>query len=629
MSDAVTSAEAVESLESDLGAAEQVLAGGDLGQALRMWTAIRERFPGHAAAYLRAAHALADSGEFDKAEVLLLEGQLLVQSAGPTFASEFARMAARQRDVAEAARRWSAARTAFPRHPVGWVGGVEALREGGRVNEAEALLDQLRDLFPAEAAIPILAASLADAVKDWSKAVDLWAAAREQLPQNPIGFIKGAKALSQDGGLDQADALLADGIDRFPGNAELVTQWAELAVYRQRWSDAVERWALLRQRHPTVPLGYVNGSTALLEAGRAAEAEALITAAIEKFPDRPDVRRQQARYADMQFGLARTLAAQDRQDEAEALLRSAMQRFPDRHDLFAEYAAVATRRHDWPEALRRWRDAHRRFPEIKELRHRTFEAELRVVETTASAGELPAPAPTEQVDPAVEVSVMRAAVVTRFESLGGTLHGCEFGLFQRDCGAEPLGLLRWTEMGPDNLIAALEGGFEGVGLPENTELGVHPTPDGPEYFTRDKRFLMSMHTFIKESDISHDKMFDQSCRRLRFLRDKLIADLRSEEKIFVYKITWRVLTPEELTRIHLALRRYGNPTLLYVRREIAGKPHGTVEVVKPGLMIGYIDRFSASPTGESLGPATKSWSLLCQKALAVFEGGDAGSVVAA
>jgi tetratricopeptide (TPR) repeat protein len=627
MSDAVTSAEAVESLESDLAAAEQMLAGGDLGQALRMWAAIRERFPGHAAAYLRAAHVLADGGDFDKAEILLLEGQLLVQSAGPTFASEFARMAARQRDAAEAVRRWSVARMAFPRHPVGWVGGVESLREAGRVNEAEVLLDQLRERFPAEAAIPILAASLADAAKDWSKSVDLWAVAREHLPQNPIGFIKGAKALSQNGDLDQADALLADGIDRFPGNAELVTQWAELAVYRQRWSDAVERWALLRQQHPTIPLGYVNGSTALLAAGRAAEAEALITAAIEQFPDRPDVRRQQARYADMQCGLARTMAAQDRQDEAEALLRSAMQRFPDRHDLFAEYAAVATRRHDWTEALRRWRDAHRRFPEIKEFRHRTFEAELRVVETTASAAELSAQPPTEQVDPAVEVSVMRA-VVTRFESLGGTLHGCEFGLFQRDCGAEPLGLLRWTEMGPDNLIAALEGGFEGVGLPENTELGVHPTPDGPEYFTRDKRFMMSMHTFIKESDISYDKMFEQSCRRLRFLRDKLIDDLRSEEKIFVYKITWRVLTPQELARIHLALRRYGNPTLLYVRREIPGRPHGTVDVVKPGLMVGYIDRFSASPTGESLGPATKSWSLLCQKALAAFKGGEAGSVVA-
>jgi predicted Zn-dependent protease len=305
MSDAVTSAEAVESLESDLVAAEQMLAGGDLGQALRMWTAIRERFPGHAAAYLRAAHALANGGEFDKAEVLLLEGQLLVQSAGPTFASEFARMAARQRDAAEAVRRWSAARTAFPRHPVGWVGGVEALREAGRINEAEALLDQLRELFPAEAAIPILAASLADAVKDWPKAVDLWAVAREQLPQNSIGFIKGAKALWQNGGLDQADALLADGINRFAGNAELVTQWAELAVHRQRWSDAAERWALLRQRHPTIPLGYVNGSTALLEAGRAAEAETLITAAIEQFPDRPDVRRQQARYAEMQSGLAR------------------------------------------------------------------------------------------------------------------------------------------------------------------------------------------------------------------------------------------------------------------------------------------------------------------------------------
>src|SRR5436309_528289 len=37
----------------------------------------------------------------------------------------------------------------------------------------------------------------------------------------------------------------------------------------------------------------------------------------------------------------------------------------------------------------------------------------------------------------------------QFESLGGTGHGCEFGVFQRSLGVEPLGLLRWADLGPD------------------------------------------------------------------------------------------------------------------------------------------------------------------------------------
>jgi hypothetical protein len=292
---------------------------------------------------------------------------------------------------------------------------------------------------------------------------------------------------------------------------------------------------------------------------------------------------------------ARSLAALDRLDDADALLRRATELFPARHDVFTEYAALASRRQDWGEALRRWRDAQQRFPHIKNLRHRVFEAELRVVETTASSPGVTSVA-QEQAIRVTGQPDMRA-VATRFESLGGTLHGCEFGLFQRDCETEPLGLLRWTEMGPENLIAALEAEFEGVGMPENTELGVHQTVDGPEYFTRDKRFMMSMHTFTKATEISHDKMFRQCCRRLQFLRDKLIADLRSAVKIFVYKITWRILTDDELARLHAAVRRYGDTTLLYVQRETRAKPHGTVEVVKPGLMMGYIDRFSASAAG--------------------------------
>jgi tetratricopeptide (TPR) repeat protein len=618
MSNGEIAAETQDTPDAALAAARGALGRGDLDQALREWADLRDRFPDHPAAYQAAARALADAKDFDKAEVVLLEGWLRVRSAGPVFASEFARMAARRHDTPEGIRRWKAVRAAFPEHPIGWVGGVEMLREAGMVDEAAELLEQVKQRFPNEHAIATLAASLADVRKDWAASVGLWAVARTRLPQNPIGYIKGARALSNLGELDQADALLAEGTECFPENAELVAQWAELAARCGRWPDAAARWALLRKSQPANAAGYINGSEALLKAGSLAEAEALMAETIQRFPSRDDLQVRNARHADIQLHLARTLAAQDRLDEAEASLRQAIERYPHRHEMFAEYAALASRRHDWAEALRRWRDAQQRFPQIKNFAHRVFEAELRVVETTApTVSEAPVSPKLEPVVLAADTPDMRN-IMLRFESLGGTLHGCEFGLVQRDFGVEPLGLLRWTEMGPDNLIAALEAEFEGVGLPENTELGVHHTQDGPEYFTRDKRFMMSMHTFIKETEISHSKMFGQCCRRLQFLRDKLISDLQTGAKIFVYKITWRLLTKEELARLHAAVRRYGDATLLYVQREIPGKPHGTVEMVKPGLMMGYIDRFSASETGDNLGPATAAWGLVCRNALAAL-----------
>jgi tetratricopeptide (TPR) repeat protein len=685
MDDVIIPAAGHDTVEYELAAAEAALGRGEADRAMRIWAGLRERFPAHPAAWRRPAEVLADAGDFDAADALLRAGlPLVARDDAVLLASAFARLAARRPDVEEAVQRWDAVRTDFPAHPVGWVGAVESLRDAARVDAAEAMLDLLVERFPGEPTIPILRASLADARHDWPTSVALWELTRNSLPQHPLGFIKGARALAESGDVDAADGLLAEAVARFPENTELATQWAELAAHAGRWTDAAERWAALRRRQPANVQAYVGGAIALREVGQPAAADALLEEAIARFPNRSDLHMHAAPQVDVQLALARTLLVQGRLDEAEAILRPIMQSSPQRFEAFMEYAAIASRRHDWEEALRRWRDAHRRFPKISDLGARVFEAELRVVETTAAeplrepivppvpsaiqqsvdaADQPPAarpstvaaavpptaaavsPALASAVPSAVATNVIPAAgpaamapqpsastagstdaaappmrtVITQFESLGGTLHGCEFGLIQRHFGAEPLGLLRWTEMAPQNVIDALEAGFEGVGLPENTELGVHQTPDGPEYFTTDKRFLMSMHTFIKETEISHDKMFAQCCRRLRFLRDKLVADLRSGAKIFVYKITWRVMTADEIARMHAALRRYGDATLLYVQRALPDKPHGTVELVKPGLMMGYIDRFSASPTGENLPPAPESWSLVCRRALALWD----------
>src|SRR5579885_2880091 len=50
-------------------------------------------------------------------------------------------------------------------------------------------------------------------------------------------------------------------------------------------------------------------------------------------------------------------------------------------------------------------------------------------------------------------------LMMRFESLG---ENCEFGLAQRRCGAEPLGLLRFASAPLEKLLAGLEGRFEGM-----------------------------------------------------------------------------------------------------------------------------------------------------------------------
>jgi hypothetical protein len=109
-------------------------------------------------------------------------------------------------------------------------------------------------------------------------------------------------------------------------------------------------------------------------------------------------------------------------------------------------------------------------------------------------------------------------------------------------------------------------------------------------------------------------MFAQVCRRLRFLKDKLIDDLESASKIFVYKVTVRTLDANELNILYRRIREYGPGTLLYVAKEDETNPNGTVRVLDDGLMVGYIDNFASTRPGGRITAVTGSWLAICQQA---------------
>jgi len=205
-----------------------------------------------------------------------------------------------------------------------------------------------------------------------------------------------------------------------------------------------------------------------------------------------------------------------------------------------------------------------------------------------------------------------AQLMMQFESLGGTGHGCEFGLVQRALGAEPFGLLRWADLAYDLLVAGLEAGFAGVGDPANT---IVFAPEGSEfYWSRDTRFWMAQGSSVRLADTPIELATVQICRRLRFLADKMVTDLREGRKIFVYQNMQRTLTDTELARLHGAVRHYGDGTLLYVRIEDADHPNGTVELPASGLMVATIDHFTHSADDKYLGSSTESWATLCRAA---------------
>jgi hypothetical protein len=197
-------------------------------------------------------------------------------------------------------------------------------------------------------------------------------------------------------------------------------------------------------------------------------------------------------------------------------------------------------------------------------------------------------------------SLEMKAIVMRFESLGGRMEGCEFGIFQRSYGAEPLGLLRWSDMSPETTILS------------------DPHAEGADWTTQNTRYGMNMHTFQydKFTQAARDRFFRSTCRRLQFLRRKLLEDLAEGDKIFVYKLTYWNMDENTLDRLYRAIRKYGPCTLLYVRQPDDNHPAGTVELAQLGLMIGYIERFSYGfgHNAPFIGRANEYWEVIVRRA---------------
>jgi hypothetical protein len=174
--------------------------------------------------------------------------------------------------------------------------------------------------------------------------------------------------------------------------------------------------------------------------------------------------------------------------------------------------------------------------------------------------------------PPADAPAPHAPLMLRFEGLGGT---CEFGLVQRHFGAEPLGLFRWVGLNAGHLRAALDDGLAGIGDPRFTVLTVSPSG---EFSTSDTRYGLGMHTFIRDVGQDQEKLLAQLRRRMRFLRDKLLEDLRGGEKIFVYRFQ-RNPTQHEMMELLASVRAYHPANRLVV---ISMLPHGAPgEALRP------------------------------------------------
>jgi hypothetical protein len=206
------------------------------------------------------------------------------------------------------------------------------------------------------------------------------------------------------------------------------------------------------------------------------------------------------------------------------------------------------------------------------------------------------------------VNMPIAAMLEHFTSVGDH---CEFGILQRQCGAEPLGLMRFSGPRLLDVIRGVDAGFEGLGEPGDLTPKITKGAR-PEWMIAEKRYNLLCHTGIPEAAATAEQVLADETIRLPFLRRLFMEDLADGRKIYVCRRIDPPLTRDEVMPLFLALNRHAPNRLLWVVLADDAHPVGTVVEELPGLMRGHIDRFA--PPGDVTALSVSGWLAVCVSA---------------
>ncbi len=568
-------------------------------------------------------------------------------------------------------------RTAAPESPWGYLGALPALRKAKRNGEADDLVRQALARCRESAELLVEGARLAEASGDTAAAVARWQRVVELSPELHAGYVGLAQAGFQAQLHEVVGRALEGGLARFPEDQTLRLIAARHSARVHLWQEARQHWDLALAAAPNDPRLALEAATSLIgppagrrdrlreviaqlatinrrfadfapayaahlealrESRRLEEATALGEAWRERFPadrglwigcarvaeDRglltdavailAEARQAVVISPELEAAYARVLSLAGEQAEAELVCAAALARWPGAFRLIEQHVVLALRRGDFEEAAARagrWRSERPEDTAVARLADRVGT----LVDATL-----------DEIRQAGTTQDGLAALLGRFESLGATFGGCEFGTVQRHFGAEPIGLLRWGNMKVAGLSAALQARFAGLGEPEFTTILERDVGGNAcEYFIADDRYHFWAHTFIRTDEAPRDRVYRQTLRRLVFLREKLIEDLENAEKIFVFKLS-EAVSAAEIEALFATLRTYGPASLLCV--SLADEDHagGSVEMLRPGLFMGRVATWGSARGDTMRGVDFSSWRELCAEVARRHDGLRAGAL---
>ena len=192
-------------------------------------------------------------------------------------------------------------------------------------------------------------------------------------------------------------------------------------------------------------------------------------------------------------------------------------------------------------------------------------------------------------------SATGAEVCKHFQSIGDN---CEFGLAQRAMGYEGLGLFRFSSVPLSKVVYGILSDFAGLDDSGHIKL-IRYDDDDHDYMIQHSAYKMLYHTGRKPGDAEPDELLRQQSKRLKFLGSTLLEDFEDGQQIFVIKRNSGI-SNEEMVSLLSAVSSKGKGTVLWVDVADDQHPPGSVDLIIPGLMKGYIERFALLGMKESL-----------------------------
>lgn len=234
---------------------------GDLTSALEYWNSARTRYPTYVKQAPVTIEVLLGLKLFEEAEAMMMEGQKHAPREA-RYAEGYALVAEHRGDLVEATDRWRRVRRRFPRRWTAYVNAGRCLRELGRLEDAEVLINQATSRFPANIQAWLEFARIAEATRDWKQALSRWRQVSERF-HHVFGVVGEARAMIALGQLDDAETYLQRIKGTFWSEPDVGAQLAQIAELRGDVSEAIIRWADVRRRFPTFAPAYDNSARLL------------------------------------------------------------------------------------------------------------------------------------------------------------------------------------------------------------------------------------------------------------------------------------------------------------------------------------------------------------------------------